>query len=122
MTNSEPYPFPERLSTYDRLIATVPGLERRGAKMPYTSVNGNMSSFLADDGTLALRLSAADRERFMERYGASLHEAPGTVLKEYITVPAALADDVAALTPWFEASHAYVSSLKAKSTRRRSSR
>jgi hypothetical protein len=27
---------------YEKLVATVPGLARRGAANPYTSLNGNM--------------------------------------------------------------------------------
>ena len=49
-------------------------------------------SYLDADGTLALRLPAGDRERFVERYGTRLHEAYGIVQKEYVTVPAALLD------------------------------
>jgi len=57
----------ERIEQYDRLIATQPGIERKGATVPYTSVNGHMFSFLSDTGTLALRLPAGDREAFLER-------------------------------------------------------
>ena len=31
---------------YDRLIATMPKLERKGAANPYTSLNGNMFTLL----------------------------------------------------------------------------
>ena len=72
----------ERLEHYDRLIATQPGVERKGATLPYTSVNGHMFSFLSDAGTLALRLPREDREAFLEQYGTTLHEAHGTVMKE----------------------------------------
>ena len=115
---TDAYPLPDRLEAYERLVATVPGLERKGAKMPYTSVAGHMSSFLAEDGTLALRLAAADRERFMEEHGAVLHQAHESVLAQFVSVPDALADDVDLLRPWFAASHAYVSSLKPKATKR----
>jgi hypothetical protein len=111
---------PGRLEAYERLVATVPGLERKGATMPYTSVNGHMSSFLAEDGTLALRLSSEDRARFIAEHGAALHVAHGTTMKEYLSVPDALADDVEALRPWFAAGFAYVASLKPKATAKRS--
>jgi hypothetical protein len=103
---------------YDRVIATVPGVERKGAKMPYTSVNGNMSSYLAEDGTLALRLSPADLQRFMTAFGASLNVTYGHVQKEYVAVPAAVLDDTPTLAPWFAASWTYVSSLRPKPTTR----
>jgi hypothetical protein len=53
---------PERLASYERAVATLPGVERKGATVPYTSVNGNMFSYLGPTGTLALRLSSADRK------------------------------------------------------------
>ena len=49
------------IPAYDRVIATRPEIERKGAKIPYTSLNGNMSSYLAEDGALVLRLAASDR-------------------------------------------------------------
>jgi hypothetical protein len=110
---------PERIALYDRLIATQPGLVRRGATMPYTSAGGHMFSFLAPDGTLALRLPPGDRERFIARHATSLHAAHGHVMKEYVTVPAAVLADTQALCPAFAASLAYVTSLKPKATRPR---
>jgi len=107
---------PGRLAAYDRLIATVPGIVRKGASIPYTSVNGNMSSYLFGEGSLALRLSAADREAFLAQFGAHLHEAYGIVQKEYVDVPDGLLDDTALLGAWFAASHAYVSGLRPKPT------
>ena len=55
------------LDLYNRLIATQSDVQRKGASMPYTSVNGHMFSFLTADGHLALRLPAAEREAFWGR-------------------------------------------------------
>jgi len=66
------------LAAYERLVATVPGVERKGAKMPYTSANGNMSSFL-DSGTLALRLSKDDRDRFIAEFGTGFQDRKSVV-------------------------------------------
>ena len=74
----------DNVAAYDRVIATIPGVERKGATMPYTSVNGNMFSFLADTGVLALRLSATDRADFLTDHGTSLHVAHGQPMKEYV--------------------------------------
>jgi hypothetical protein len=109
----------ERLELYDRLIATQPGVERKGATLPYTSVNGHMFSFLFEAGKLALRLPAGDREAFIQRYRSTLHEAHGTVMKEYVDVPDDLLADAEALGPYFRASYAYVAALKPKATRQR---
>lgn len=106
------------LEAYDRLIATQEGVERKGATMPYTSVNGHMFSYLSGPGTLALRLPPADRQAFIERFETTLHEAYGIVQKEYVTVPDGLLADTAQLSPYFRASCAYVSALKPKATTR----
>jgi hypothetical protein len=106
------------LEGYERLVATRPEVERKGKTLPYTSLNGHMFSFLGDGGTIALRLSPDDRQAFIDRYGAGLHEANGSVMREYVSVPDALADDTAALAPWFERAYAYVAGLKPKATRR----
>lgn len=108
----------ERLEMYDRLIATQPGVERKGATVPYTSVNGHMFSYLGSSGTLALRLPPAQRVEFIERFATTLHEAYGIVQKEYVTVPDALLADVDRLGPYFVASYTYVAALKPKPTRR----
>lgn len=109
----------ELIQQYDRLIAAQPGVVRKGATIPYTSVNGHMFSFLSEAGDLALRLPAGDREAFLERHSTSLHEAHGTVLKEYVSVPAALFRDTERLLPYFRSSFAYVASLKPKATTRK---
>jgi hypothetical protein len=89
-------------------------------EIPCTSVNGNMFSYLFDEGSLALRLSPVDRQAFLAHFGTHLHEACGIVEKEYVDVPDALLDDSVQLGSWFIASHAYVSSLRPKPTTRRS--
>jgi hypothetical protein len=104
------------IPAYHRLIAATSGLERKGAKVPYTSLNGNMSSYLAEDGTLVLRLSPSDREAFLGKYGTRLHEAYGIVQKEYVEVPPALLDATDELAPWFAVSVAWVGGLRPKPT------
>ena len=109
---------PERLAAYDRLIATRPGIERKGATIPYTSLNGHMTSYLAPEGSLVLRLSPVDRARFLEENETTLHTAYGVVQKEFVDVPDALFEDTAATQPWFAASVDWVAGLKPKATRR----
>ena len=108
----------ERLEHYDRLIATQPGVERKGATVPYTSVNGHMFSFLSATGTLALRLPQGEHDAFIERFSTTLHEAYGTVMKDWVAVPDALLADTDELSPHFRASYAYVTAQKPKPTRR----
>ena len=85
------------MALYDALLATTPGIKRKGATMPFTSVNGNMFGLLTADGTLALRLPASEREAFLKKYKTTLCEQYGAVMKEYVSVPRhAATEDTAA--------------------------
>jgi hypothetical protein len=109
----------EKLALYDKLVATNPAVERKGATMPYTSVNGHMFSFLAKDGGVALRLPAEAREAFLTKYKTKLAEQYGAVMKEYVVVPASLMRKPAELKRYFDASFAYARSLKPKPATRK---
>ena len=104
----------EHLGWYDRLVATTPNVERKGATVPYTSCNGHMFSYLTPDGTLALRLPGEARAEFLERYHTKLVEAYGTVQKEYVVVPEALLQQTQDLQANFQISFDYVNSLRPK--------
>ena len=109
---------PDRVASYDRLVAAVPGIELKGATMPYTSMNGNMFSYLDASGSMAMRLSAPDRTAFIERFSARLHEAHGIVQRENVSVPDAVLDDLETILPWFRSSVSYAASLRPKKTTR----
>ena len=104
----------EKLALYEKLVATSPKVERKGATVPYTSVNGHMFSYLSKEGKLALRLPAPDREAFLEKHKAKLCDAYGKVQPEYVEVPDALLASTRELKKYFDASYKYVSSLKPK--------
>jgi hypothetical protein len=112
---------PEKLKLYEKLTGTNPDIERKGATVPYTSVNGNMFSYLHASGGLALRLPAGERERFLEKYKTKLFDAYGMVQKEYVTVPDALLAKTKELKPYFEMSYEYAKSLKPKPTKKKPS-
>jgi TfoX/Sxy family transcriptional regulator of competence genes len=113
-------PVPDdMLDLYDRLIATQPDLQRKGATMPYTSINGHMFSFLTSEGHLALRLPSPERDAFLATYSTRLSEQYGKVMKEYVDVPDSLLRNVDELAQHFRTSYSYVSSLKPKPTTRR---
>lgn len=114
MAKTAPHPHPDKLQLYEKLVATNPQIELKGATVPYTSINGNMSSYLSKEGKLALRLPAADIETFLKKYRAKLCEAYGVVQKEYVEVPDALLAKTAELKKYFTASVEYVSGLKPK--------
>ena len=108
----------EILELYTKLIQTLPGVELKGATMPYTSQNGHMFSFLNKEGKLGLRLSAIDRETFIHEHKASLCLAHGTILKEYIEVPDSILKDTNTLIVYFQKSFDYVNALKPKVTKK----
>lgn len=107
------------LKCYEKLVATNPEVERKGKTMPYTSVNGHMFSLLSKEGALGLRLPPDTRAEFLEKYDTQLFEQYDTVMKEYVEVPGPLLEKTEELKPYFEASYAYVRSLKPKPTKRK---
>jgi hypothetical protein len=112
---------PDRLRRYEQVIASVEGLDAKsnfGAL--YTAVNGNMSTMISKHGVVGLRLPAADRAAFIERYATELFRGdpawpPAT---EFVAVPDELLDDLDALRPYLELAATYTRSLKPKPTRR----
>jgi len=104
----------EAMALYQKLVATHPKAELKGATVPYTSLNGHMFSALHKDGTVALRLPTPQRESFLKKYKTRLAAHYGVVQPEYVVVPDQLLANTPALKPYFAASVAYVSSLKPK--------
>jgi hypothetical protein len=111
-----PHPHPDKLLLYEKLVASNARVELKGATVPYTSMNGNMSSYLSKEGKLELRLPDAPREAFLKKYKASLCQAYGVVQAEYVEVPDALLAKTSELKKFFDISVEYVSSLKPKAT------
>src|SRR5271168_3119268 len=109
-------PIPaEQVALYEKLLATQPEVERKGADNPYTAVNGNMFSLLLrPEGRMALRLPQEDREQFLKKYKTALFEAYGAVMQEYVAVPDVLLAKTEELQKYFALSYAYAKTLKAK--------
>lgn len=106
------------VSAFDKLVATNPKIERKGAANPYTAINGNMFTLL-HDGVLAIRLHEVEREKFLKKYKTRLYEAYGTVMKEYVTVPSSLLIDTKELKKYFDLSYEYALTLKPKATKKK---
>jgi TfoX/Sxy family transcriptional regulator of competence genes len=106
----------DKVRLYEALIASLPGVERKGAKFPYTSLNGNMFSILSPEGVLGLRLAKADREAFLADHGASLYTSHGATMPEYVAVPAALLADTERMKAYVAKSFAYAQTLRPKPT------
>jgi hypothetical protein len=110
---------PDKVELYEKLVATNPEVERKGATVPYTSLNGNMFSYLSKEGKLALRLPPEPREAFLKKYTARLCDAYGVVQREYVEVPDTLLAKTSELKKYFDVSFDYASSLKAKPTKKK---
>jgi TfoX/Sxy family transcriptional regulator of competence genes len=104
---------------YDKLIATIPEIQRKGAANPYTSLNGNMFTLL-HQSRLAIRLPEGQREEFLKKYKTGLFEAYGTVMPEYVAVPDGLLKKTKELRKYLELSYQYVKTLKPKPTKKTS--
>ena len=104
------------LELYEKLVETIPEIERKGAANPYTSVTGHMFSHLTPAGTFALRLPKEELEKFLTKYKTTLFESYGVVKKEWVVVPASLLKDTKTLRGYFRLSYEFVKTLKPKPT------
>ena len=111
---SKETPPEEKIRQYDELVSHFPDIPRKGKKVPYTSINGHMFSYLGLDGTLALRLEKEEREKFLVEHETELDVQYGSVMKEYVRVPAGLQDDLDKMKKYFALSLDYAKSLKPK--------
>ena len=109
---------PDKLALYDKLISAHSEIVRKGKKMPYTSLNGHMFSFLDKDGTMGLRLSKKDREDFIQQFYTELIEQYGKVMKEFVKVPDHLLNDTVTLSKYLQKSFDYTATLKPKPTKK----
>ena len=105
---------PEKLELYEKLIAAIPAIERKGDVHPYTSANGHMFTYLDQTGTLGIRLPDEDLEAFLKKYGTKRFESYGVVKKDWATVPDQLLHNTKELKKYLEISYKYANSLKPK--------
>ena len=108
------------VALYDKLIATIPEIERKGAANPYTSLNGNMFTLLHQSSRLAIRLPRDKREEFLRKYKTNLFEAYGAVMEEYVVVPDSMLKHPKELQKYLASSYEYAKTLKPKPTKKKS--
>jgi hypothetical protein len=113
-----PHPYPEQLANYEKLVETIPELERKGDTIPYTSMNGHMFSYLDKEGKMALKLPKQALEAFIEKYKTGFHLAYGIIQKDYATVPDSLLKNTKELSQYLQISFDYVKNLKPKPTKK----
>ena len=111
--------YSDALECYKNLVAETIGGQLKGRANPYTSMNGNMFSFLDKAGMLCFRLSKEDREAFVETYATQPVVQYGAVMKEYVHIPPQVVADLPTLKVWFAKCVTYVQTLPAKPTKRK---
>ena len=121
MSAQKKSPIPaQKVALYEKLVAALPAVERKGADNPYTALDGNMFSLLlSPEGRLALRLPKDEREQFLKKYKTTLFAAYGAVMQEYVAVPDALLPKTTELQKYFSLSYAYAKTLKPKPTKKK---
>lgn len=102
------------MERYEKLVATIPAIDRKGAVHPYTSQNGHMFTYLDQTGTLGIRLPKDELEAFLKKYKTKLFESYGVVKKDWATVPDGLLKNTTELAKYLKISHEYVKTLKPK--------
>lgn len=106
---------PKVLTAFDAMISGVPDVARKGATMPYASINGNMYASISKANIIGLRLSKTDLAEFLETYQNGLYEGvPGHFMKEYVAISEDLLSNVGTLHKWFRKSHNFALGLKPK--------
>jgi len=120
MPGGSNYPGPEEaLEQYKQAVtASKCDSDVKGAKNPYTSLNGHMFSFLDFEGRIALRLSEELREEFFAKYDSGLVVHYGSVMRGYVHIPGDLFEDIDELATWFTKSFDWIGTLKPKPTKK----
>lgn len=108
----------DKLDLYDKLIETIPDIERKGVTMPYTSLNGHMFTYLSKTGSLGIRLPKGEREDFLEKYNTTLYVSHGAIMKGYVTVPDILLKNTEELKKYLELSYEHIKTLKPKPSKK----
>jgi hypothetical protein len=109
-----------KVELYDKLISTIPELERKGANNPYTAINGNMFTLLHQSSSLAIRLPKDKRDEFLKKHKTKLFEAYGCVMDEYVAVPDAMLENTQGLKAYLKSSYEYAKTLKPKPSKKKS--
>lgn len=104
----------DAIAIFDRVIAQIPEIERKGKTMPYTSDNGHMFSQVNKEGELGIRLPPDVGKAFIAEHGAGPFLSYGAKMKDYVAIPEALMREETLLIDLMKQGNAYVMSLPGK--------
>lgn len=112
MPKGSAYPgSPADLGRYAAVVERHGDAELKGAKNPYTSRNGWMSSFLDPNGLICFRLDDEQRANLLVEGGGAVQQY-GKNMPDFGSAPADLSD--ADLDRWFATSWDHTGSLDPK--------
>lgn len=103
---------------YDDLINQDERVELKGKTMHYTSLNGNMFSFVSKDGEVGFRMSKEDRTFMLAEYGAGALIQHNKVMREYVHVPNEFVMQPELMRSFLDKSWIHANTLKAKPTKK----
>ena len=106
--------YQEQLEQYDRIVARIDGLQRKGKTMPYTSSNGYMFSQLNKAGEIGFRLSKEDSNEFLSTYDSGPFKSYGATMREYVIVPDEVLKNEELAAKWLNKGWEYVNGLPPK--------
>lgn len=106
-------------SDYEKHASEHWSVAVKGKANPYTSLNGNMFSFLGKDGTLAVRLAPSKREAHNARHGLGPVTQYNAVMKDYVWVPDEVVGDATAMSALMRDALDFAMTLKPKATRKK---
>lgn len=109
---------PEQLvERFTRFMAGVPGAEvRKMFGYPAGFANGYMFTGLYEDRWI-VRLAPDGIEELAAVGGEAFEPMPGRPMRGYLSLPAAIVDDDAALEPWIDRALAHVLAMAPKKGR-----
>lgn len=112
MPKGNAYPgSPADLERYAAVVDRHHRAELKGAKNPYTSVNGWMTSFLDPEGLICLRLGSDSRQDLLDAGGSAVRQY-GRNMPDFVALPPG-ADDTLA-DAWFVRSWDHSAALDPK--------
>ena len=109
-----------KLEAYETLIGLFSEVDRKGATVPYTSLNGYMTSYIdKHTGELGLRLSKQDISEFIEKENSELLVSYGAVMKDFVRVPDDVLKNQIKMKGYFQKSWNHVAKLPPKPTKKK---
>ena len=108
--------YDEALAAYEAVVGEYPVLKVKGKAKRYTSMNGNMFTFLDKEGGLNFRLSEDQKKAYNTEHGTSDVIQHNCVMHGYVKATPAIYGDPVRLEGLFARSYDHARTLKPKPT------